>query len=46
MSHAYLILCHAPPYHIATLAERHPQHHYYIHYDLKSPLTKLDFLKD
>lgn len=46
MSHAYLILCHTPPHHIATLATRHPEHHYYIHYDLKSPIIKLDFLKD
>ena len=44
MNHAYLILCHTPPYHIATLAARNPTHHYYIHYDLKSPIIKLNFL--
>lgn len=46
MSHAYLILCHTPPYHIATLAACHPEHHYYIHYDLKCSMTKLDFLRN
>lgn len=46
MSHAYLILCHTPPRHIAILAERHPENHYYIHYDLKSEIIKLNFLRD
>lgn len=45
MSHAYLILCHRPPRHIATLAAHYPQHHYYIHYDQKAPINELDFLR-
>ena len=38
---AFLILCHRPPHHIATLAARHPDARYYIHYDAKSPLSAL-----
>lgn len=38
---AFLILCHRPPHHIATLAARHPDACYYIHYDAKSPLSAL-----
>ena len=41
-----MILCHRPPHHIATLAERHPDAHYYIHYDAKSSLNDLRFLKN
>lgn len=46
MSHAYLILCHTPPHHIAILATKHPQHHYYIHYDLKYSISALNHLKN
>lgn len=45
MSHAYLILCHKPPYHIAALAQRYPQARYYVHYDAKSPISQLQFLQ-
>ncbi|MDK4680979.1 beta-1,6-N-acetylglucosaminyltransferase [Kingella negevensis] len=43
---AYLILCHRAPTHILTLAQRHPTEQYYIHYDAKAPLIKLDSLKN
>ncbi|ULJ62145.1 beta-1,6-N-acetylglucosaminyltransferase [Wielerella bovis] len=46
MSNAYLILCHLPPLHIRTLALRHPNAHYYLHYDARAPLIKLDSLKN
>lgn len=45
MSHAYLILCHQAPRHIATLALRHPEHHYYIHCDQKAALSPLQCLQ-
>ena len=41
---AYLILCHRAPHHLATLALRHPNAHYYIHYDARAPLIKLNKL--
>lgn len=46
MSQAYLILCHTPPYHIATLAKRHPNARFYVHYDAKSPINQLHFLQN
>ncbi len=46
MSHAFLILCHRVPRHIATLALQYPEHHYYIHYDAKLPINQLDCLQN
>lgn len=46
MSHAYLILCHRPPRHLATWATMQPEQQFYIHYDKKSPIHELDFLQN
>lgn len=41
---AYLILCHHAPMHILVQAQRHRKSQFYLHYDAKSPLIKLDKL--
>lgn len=46
MSHAYLILCHQAPRHLSLWAKRHPDSRFYVHYDAKSDLAELDFLRD
>jgi hypothetical protein len=43
---AFLILCHKPPLHLSILAQRHSDVQFYVHYDAKSPLIKLDNLKN
>lgn len=46
MPQAYLMLCHQPPIHLLTWAQRHPTCHYYLHYDAKAPFIKLAPLKN
>lgn len=44
MSAAFLLLCHRPPRHLADWAGRHPDSHFYLHYDAKADAAALDFL--
>lgn len=45
MSHAYLMLCHQAPRHLLTWATRQPEARFYVHYDAKSALDDLAFLR-
>lgn len=42
---AFLILCHRPPQHLAVWAQCEPQARFYVHYDAKSDITDLYFLR-
>lgn len=44
MSTAHLLLCHTPPHHLPLMAQRAPQHHFYVHYDAKSDAGGIAFL--
>jgi len=44
MSTAHLLLCHTPPHHLSLMAQRAPQHHFYVHYDAKSDAGGIAFL--
>lgn len=45
MSAAYLLLCHRPPHYWAALARACPETRFYLHYDAKSDIRDLDFLR-